>query len=130
MGWTTTTIRPIGARILVKLDEQADNYGSIYLPEDVRRQQQTGVVVAVGSGLYDERGRFHGLGVEVGERVVFGKYNGLPMPDPEDDYSGKPTPRYYMLEQEPHKKQHTHKIPDCYGVLEDAPALITEWRKV
>lgn len=130
MGWDTKTIRPLGARLLVKLDEQADSYGMLHIPEDVRRQQQTGTVIAVGPGAYnDSTRRFERVGVEVGERVVFGKYNGVALPDPDDDQSGKPTPRYWMLEQEPHKRQ-TVKIPDCYGVVDEAVAdVITEWRK-
>lgn len=128
MGWTTKTIRVMGARILVKLDEQADSYGVLHIPDDLRRQQQTGVVIAVGPGAYDKHGRRQPVGVEVGERVVFGKYNGVALPDPDDDLSGKPTARYWMLEQDPHKKQ-TIKIPDCYGVVQDAPAVPTEWSK-
>lgn len=128
MGWDTRTIRVLGARILVKLDEQADSYGVLHIPEDARRQQQTGVVIAVGPGGYDHKGNFRPVGVEVGERVVFGKWNGVAMPDPDNDFSGKPTSRYWMLEQEPHKRQ-TVKVPDCYGVVEDAPAVPTEWER-
>jgi len=63
-----TTFRPIGNRILVKLDE-ADTFskGGLYIPENAREAQRQGVVVSVGTTEY---------GLKAGDRVIFGKFAG------------------------------------------------------
>lgn len=134
MKWTTDGVRPLGARVIVKLDPQAETYGGVIeIPDDFRLQQQTGTVIAVGPGAYDKRGRRIPVGVQPGERVVFGKWNGTPLPDPEDDDSGKPTPRYFLMEQADTKRLTSTAplvIDDIYGVVEDADeGAIPEWTK-
>lgn len=125
-SWHTKKFRPLGARIVVKLDAKAEQYGRVHIPDDWRRQPQTATVVAVGPGAYDKYGVRHPITVgeegeplRPGDRVFLGKYNGLPMADPEDDYQGDREPRYYLLEQREQKHANAVEFDDCYGVLQD-----------
>lgn len=128
MGWRTDNFRPYGARCVVRLDPQVGEHSGIIIPDEWQRQQQTGTVVSVGPGYVDNDGeRWHAL-YEPGQRVIFGKWNGKPLADPDDDYSGLPTTRYFLMERACHKHM-THAIDDIYGVIEDAaPGAVNEWK--
>lgn len=84
MSWTV--IRPIGARVLFKLDRKREMYGSVAIPDTAQRQQETGVVLAIGSRVQ---------GIEVGDVLLTGKWNGHPLAAPEWDADG--AERYWML---------------------------------
>jgi co-chaperonin GroES (HSP10) len=121
MGWTTTSIRLTGAHVLVRLDEQATHFGAIEIPDEFRKYPQTGAVIAVGPGPVNlATGRRDPLGVEVGERVVFGKWNGVGLADPDDDYAPGREDRYRLMDQ-------GKQFPDIYGVIEDAPEVVSEY---
>lgn len=64
------TVRPLGARVLVRIEEEASVTASgLVIPDTAKDKPQRGVVVAVG----DEEDL---LKVRVGERVLFPKYSG------------------------------------------------------
>ncbi len=66
-------IKPLGDRILVKpLTGEEVTKSGIVLPESAEKQQkEEGEVVAIGSGEKIKK-----LKLEVGQKVVFGKYSG------------------------------------------------------
>lgn len=141
-SWHTQKFRPLGARMVVKLDPKAARYGVLEIPDDWRKQPQTATVISVGPGALDKRGRRHPITVSfrdgtarelrAGDRVFLGKYNGKPLPDPEDDYQGDREPRYYILEQREQKYRGTYaqavELDDAYGFVESGPAEVSEWR--
>ena len=71
-------IRPLYDRIVVKrLDEQEQTtVGGLIIPDSAKEKPQEGEVVAVGKGKRLEDGKLVPLDVQVGDRILFGKYSG------------------------------------------------------
>ncbi|WP_312138644.1 co-chaperone GroES [Brevundimonas sp. BH3] len=69
--------RPLGDRVLVKrVEEATTTKGGIIIPDTAKEKPQEGEVIAVGSGVRDEDGDFVALDVNVGDRILFGKWSG------------------------------------------------------
>ena len=69
--------RPLHDRVVVKrIDAEAKTKGGIIIPDTAKEKPQEGEVVAVGPGGRDESGKLTPMGVEVGDRVLFGKWSG------------------------------------------------------
>jgi len=71
-------IRPLYDRIVVKrLDTQDEKTaGGLIIPDSAKEKPQEGQVVAVGKGKRLEDGKLVPLDVQVGDRILFGKYSG------------------------------------------------------
>jgi chaperonin GroES len=70
-------IRPLYDRIVVKrLEAQEQKIGGLFIPDSAKEKPQEGEVVAVGKGKRLEDGKVVPLDVQVGDRILFGKYSG------------------------------------------------------
>jgi chaperonin GroES len=71
-------IRPFFDRILVKRTEtETTTPGGIIIPDSVQdNKTQTGTVQAIGEGKLLADGKIRPIGVNVGSKVLFGKYSG------------------------------------------------------
>jgi len=70
-------IRPLYDRVVVKrIDAQEEMQGGLYIPDSAKEKPQEGEVVAVGKGKRMEDGKLVPLDVQVGDRILFGKYSG------------------------------------------------------
>ena len=70
-------IRPLYDRIVVKrIEEKETVQGGIIIPDTAKEKPQEGEVVAVGQGKRLENGKLVALDVQVGDRILFGKYSG------------------------------------------------------
>ena len=70
-------IRPLYDRIVVKrIEEQEQKVGGLFIPDSAKEKPQEGEVVAVGKGKRLEDGKVIPLDVQVGDRILFGKYSG------------------------------------------------------
>ena len=70
-------IRPLYDRIVVKRIEQKETMqGGLYIPDSAKEKPQEGEVFAVGKGKRLEDGKLVPLDVQVGDRILFGKYSG------------------------------------------------------
>ena len=71
-------IRPLYDRIVVKRVEGQDEktVGGLIIPDSAKEKPQEGEVVAVGKGKRLEDGKVIALDVQVGDRILFGKYSG------------------------------------------------------
>jgi chaperonin GroES len=70
-------IQPLNDRIVVKADETPNQTEKgVYLPEGAKEKPQTGKVVSIGPGLYEDGERVS-LTVQVGDTVLFPKYSGI-----------------------------------------------------
>jgi chaperonin GroES len=69
--------RPLHDRILVKrIEAEEKTPGGIIIPDTAKEKPIEGEVLAVGPGARDETGAVRPLDVQVGDRVLFGKWSG------------------------------------------------------
>jgi len=70
-------VRPLHDRLLVRrITEKDTTAGGLIIPDTAKEKPQQGEVLAVGNGRILENGTALPLEVRVGDRVLFGKYNG------------------------------------------------------
>ena len=70
-------LRPLHDRVLIKrTDSEEKTAGGIIIPDTAKEKPMEGEVVAVGSGARNEAGHLVPLDVKVGDKVLFGKWNG------------------------------------------------------
>jgi chaperonin GroES len=70
-------IRPLYDRIVVKrIEEKEQMQGGLYIPDSAKEKPQEGEVAAIGKGKRLEDGKLVPLDVQVGDRILFGKYSG------------------------------------------------------
>ena len=68
---------PLHDRVLIRrVEPEAKTAGGIFIPDTAQEKPMEGVIVAVGPGIRDERGKQHPLNVRTGDRVLFGKWSG------------------------------------------------------
>ena len=80
-------IRPLYDRIVVKrIEEKEQMQGGLYIPDTAKEKPQEGEVVAVGKGKRLEDGKVVALDVQVGDRILFGKYSGSEIKLESDEY--------------------------------------------
>ena len=81
-------IKPIGDRILVKVEEGDEKTaGGIYIPDTAQEKPQEGKVVAVGGGAKTEDGKIIPMDVKIGDKVLFGKWSGTEVKIDGKEYS-------------------------------------------
>jgi len=69
--------RPLHDRVLVKrIEAETKTAGGIILPEAAQEKPSEGEVVAIGSGVRGEDGKFVALDVKAGDQILFGKWSG------------------------------------------------------
>jgi chaperonin GroES len=72
-----SNIRPLHDRVIVKrVKEEEKSKGGIIIPDTAKEKPIEGEVLAIGSGKVLEDGSVRKLDVQVGDRVLFGKYSG------------------------------------------------------
>jgi len=70
-------IRPLHDRVVVKrIEEGETKIGGLIIPDSAKEKPQQGEVVAIGKGKKTEEGKLLPLDVQVGDRILFGKYSG------------------------------------------------------
>jgi chaperonin GroES len=70
-------IRPLHDRIVVRrVDAETTSAGGIIIPDNAREKPVKGEVLAVGDGAMLENGDRRAVDLNVGDRVLFGKYAG------------------------------------------------------
>src|ERR1700742_4465621 len=80
-------IRPLHDRVVVKrLEEGETKHGTLFIPDSAKEKPQQGEVVAVGKGKKSDDGKLIALDVQVGDRILFGKYSGSDIKLDGDEY--------------------------------------------
>ena len=73
---SATKVAPLADRVVVKPTEEAETMrGGLYIPDTAKEKPQQGEIVAVGPGRFED-GKRVPLDVQVGNRVLYGKYSG------------------------------------------------------
>jgi len=68
-------IKPLADRVIVKrLDAEEKTKSGIIIPDNAKEKPQQGEVLAVGPGRRDEDGKHIAMDVQVGDKVLFGKW--------------------------------------------------------
>jgi len=71
------SLRPLHDRVIVKrLDQETRTASGIVIPDSAAEKPDQGEVLAVGPGRRDNDGRRVSPDLNVGDRVLFGKYAG------------------------------------------------------
>ena len=69
--------RPLHDRVVVKrIEEEQKTKGGIIIPDTAKEKPMQGEILAVGQGARNQKGDLIPLGVQVGDRVLFGKWSG------------------------------------------------------
>jgi len=69
--------RPLHDRVVVKrIDAEEKSAGGIIIPDTAKEKPSQGEVIAVGPGGRDESGKLTPIDIQVGDRVLFGKWSG------------------------------------------------------
>ena len=69
--------RPLHDRVVVRrIEGEEKTKGGIIIPDTAKEKPQEGEVIAVGPGARDESGKVQALDVQVGDRILFGKWSG------------------------------------------------------
>lgn len=72
-----TKIKPLADRVVVKaLEDSEQMRGGLYIPDTAKEKPMQGEIVAVGPGKFSEQGERIAPEVEVGNKVLYGKYSG------------------------------------------------------
>jgi chaperonin GroES len=70
-------IRPLHDRVIVKREaEERKSPGGIVIPDTASEKPTFGNVIAVGQGKVLDNGQRRPMDVQVGDRILFGKYSG------------------------------------------------------
>ena len=69
--------RPLHDRVVIeRIDAEAKTAGGIIIPDTAQEKPQQGKVIAVGPGRRDENGKLIPVDIEIGDRILFGKWSG------------------------------------------------------
>src|SRR6516165_8725102 len=67
--------RPLHDRVVVKrIDAEEKTAGGIIIPDTAKEKPSQGEVIAVGPGGRDDTGKLIPIDIQVGDRVLFGKW--------------------------------------------------------
>jgi len=79
--------RPLHDRVVVKrIEAEEKSAGGIIIPDTAKEKPQQGEIIAVGPGGRDEAGKLIPIDVQVGDRVLFGKWSGTEAKIDGDEY--------------------------------------------
>ncbi|MGY4404334.1 co-chaperone GroES [Bradyrhizobium sp. USDA 3315] len=69
--------RPLHDRVVVKrIEAEEKTAGGVIVPDSAKEKPSQGEVIAVGPGGRDESGKLIPIDLQVGDRVLFGKWSG------------------------------------------------------
>jgi len=70
-------LKPLADRVILKrIEEKEQKVGGLFIPDSAKEKPQQGEVVAVGEGRKSDSGETISMTVNVGDKVLFGKYSG------------------------------------------------------
>jgi chaperonin GroES len=70
-------VKPLADRVLVKpIEKDKTARGGIIIPDTAKERPQEGKIIAIGEGRISDSGELIAPKVEVGQKVLYGKYAG------------------------------------------------------
>jgi chaperonin GroES len=84
---TDLKVKPLADRVVIKpLEETEQMRGGLYIPDTAKEKPQQGEVVAVGPGKVTDEGKRVESELEVGDKVLYGKYSGTEVTIEDNQY--------------------------------------------
>ncbi len=81
------TLTPLHDRILVKAaTPEEKTRGGIIIPDTAKEKPMQGEVIAVGKGKVSEDGKVNPLDLQIGDKILYGKYSGTEVSIDGDDF--------------------------------------------
>ena len=69
--------RPLHDRVVVKrIEKEQKTKGGLIIPDTAKEKPMQGEILAVGPGARNDKGELAPMSVQVGDRVLFGKWSG------------------------------------------------------
>jgi chaperonin GroES len=69
--------RPLHDRVVIRrVEGEQKTKGGIIIPDTAQEKPMQGEVIAVGPGARNEKGELAPMSVQVGDRILFGKWSG------------------------------------------------------
>ena len=79
--------RPLHDRVVVRrVEEENKTRGGIIIPDTAKEKPMQGEVIAVGPGARNEKGEIQKLDVQVGDKIIFGKWSGTEVRIDDEEY--------------------------------------------
>jgi chaperonin GroES len=80
-------IQPLADRVVVQpLEETEQMRGGLYIPDTAKEKPMQGTIVAIGPGKLSDENERIAPDVEVGQKVLYGKYSGTEVSVDGEDY--------------------------------------------
>jgi len=77
-------LKPLGDRLIVRaIEEEQTTASGLVLPDTAKEKPQKGKVLAAGDGRLDENGKRIPMDVAEGDEVLYSKYGGTEIKDPD-----------------------------------------------
>jgi chaperonin GroES len=77
-------LKPLGDRLIVRaIEEEQTTASGLVLPDTAKEKPQKGKVLAAGDGRLDEAGKRIPMDVKEGDEVLYSKYGGTEIKDPD-----------------------------------------------
>jgi chaperonin GroES len=77
-------LKPLGDRLIVRaIEEEQTTASGLVLPDTAKEKPQKGKVLAAGDGRIDESGKRIPMDVKEGDEVLYSKYGGTEIKDPD-----------------------------------------------
>jgi len=78
-------LKPLGDRLIVRaIEEEQTTASGLVLPDTAKEKPQKGKVLAAGDGRLDESGKRIPMDVAEGDEVLYSKYGGTEIKDPDN----------------------------------------------
>jgi chaperonin GroES len=83
-GFSNMKLKPLGDRLIVRaIEEEQTTASGLVLPDTAKEKPQKGKVLAAGDGRLDEDGKRIPMDVKEGDEVLYSKYGGTEIKDPD-----------------------------------------------
>ncbi len=80
-------VKPLADRVLVKpIEKDKTARGGIIIPDTAKERPQEGKIIAIGEGRISDSGELIAPKIEVGQKVLYGKYAGTEITVDGEDY--------------------------------------------
>jgi len=77
-------LKPLGDRLIVRaIEEEETTASGLVLPDTAKEKPQKGKILAAGDGKLDDDGKRIPLDVKEGDEVLYSKYGGTEIKDPD-----------------------------------------------